>query len=61
MQLYWHTTKPSYAALQTIPENRVYISPVRADNFLRSFLAFSDGQVVSDDPHAPGIENWPTK
>ncbi len=24
MQLYWHTTKPSYAAFETIPENRVY-------------------------------------
>lgn len=56
MQLYWHTTKPSYAAFQTIPENRVYVSPVRADDFLRSFLAFSRGKVVSDDPHAPGIE-----
>jgi hypothetical protein len=56
MQLYWHTTKPSYAAFQTIPENRVYVSPVRADNFLRNFLAFSQGKIVSDDPHAPGIE-----
>src|SRR6201996_3598509 len=26
MQLYWHTTAPSYKALQTIPENRVYVS-----------------------------------
>ena len=26
-QLYWHTTAPSYAPLQTIPENRVYVSP----------------------------------
>jgi hypothetical protein len=56
MQLYWHTTKPSYAAFQTIPENRVYVSPVRASDFLRSFLAFSHGKVTSDDPHAPGIE-----
>ena len=24
-QLYWHTTAPSYAPLQTIPENRVYV------------------------------------
>jgi hypothetical protein len=56
MQLYWHTTKPSYAAFQTIPENRVYVSPVRAEDFLRSFLAFSHGKIVSDDPHAPGIE-----
>src|SRR6202042_3592119 len=41
MQLYWHTTKPSYPAFQTIPENRVYVSTVRADDFLRGFLAFS--------------------
>jgi hypothetical protein len=31
MQLYWHTTKPSYAAFETVPENRVYVSPDRAD------------------------------
>ena len=56
MQLYWHTTKPSYTAFQTIPENRVYVSPVRVNDFLQSFLAFSHGKVASDDPHAPGIE-----
>src|SRR6266704_4126566 len=28
-QLYWHTTAPSYAPLQTIPENRVYVSQDR--------------------------------
>jgi len=56
MQLYWHTTAPSYPALQTIPENRVYVSPARSDAFTRSFLAFSHGKVLSDDPQAPGIE-----
>jgi hypothetical protein len=56
MQLYWHTTKPSYAAFQTIPENRVYVSPGRADAFKQDFLRFSHGKVVSDEPHAPGIE-----
>jgi hypothetical protein len=55
-QLYWHTTKPSYPPLQTIPENRVYVSPIRVAEFLRSFLAFSHGKIASDDPHAPGIE-----
>jgi hypothetical protein len=55
-QLYWHTTAPSYAPLQTVPENRVYVSPDRVDAFLGSFLAFSYGSVVSDDPRAPGIE-----
>ena len=56
MQLYWHTTKPSYAAFETIPENRVYVSPDRADAFTRGFLRFSHGKVVSDDPKAPGVE-----
>jgi len=56
MQLYWHTTPPSYPALQTVPENRVYVSPERAPAFVKSFLAFSHGKVVSDNAHAPGIE-----
>ena len=55
-QLYWHTTAPSYAPLQTIPENRVYVSPDRAEAFVRSFIAFSHGSVVSDEPSAPGVE-----
>jgi len=55
-QLYWHTTAPSYAPLQTIPENRVYVSPDRVDAFVRSFVAFSQGSVVSDEPRAPGVE-----
>src|SRR5712675_2254315 len=33
MQLYWHTTSPSYAPLQQIPENRIYVSAVKADAF----------------------------
>jgi len=56
MQFYWHTTPPSYPALQTIPENRVYVSAERAPAFVKSFLAFSHGKVVSDEAHAPGIE-----
>src|SRR5712664_1778968 len=56
MQLYWHTTAPNYAKLQTIPENRVYVSPDRADAFIRSFLAFSGGTVAGDDTKAPGVE-----
>src|SRR5277367_2398721 len=56
MQLYWHTTPPSYPALKTIPENRVYVSPERADAFTRSFLEFSHGKVLTDDAHAAGIE-----
>jgi hypothetical protein len=55
-QLYWHTNAPSYAPLKTVPENRVYVSPDRVDAFVRSFLAFSQGNVVSDDAQAPGVE-----
>ncbi len=55
-QLYWHATAPSYAPLQTVPENRVYVSPDRVDAFVRSFVAFSQGSVVSDELHAPGVE-----
>ena len=55
-QLYWHTTAPSYTSLQTIPENRVYLSPERVDAFVHSFVAFSQGSVVSDEPRAPGVE-----
>jgi hypothetical protein len=56
MQLYWHTTPPNYAKLQTAPENRIYVSAQRADEFVRDFVAFSHGKVVSDDAHAPGVE-----
>src|ERR1700752_3863144 len=47
MQLYWHTTAPSYKPLQTIPENRIYMSTNRVEAFLRSFLAFFPGKVIS--------------
>src|ERR1700693_6159301 len=55
-QLYWHTTAPSHAPLHTIPENRVYVSQERVEAFVSSFLAFSNGSVVSDEPRAPGVE-----
>jgi len=55
-QLYWHTTAPSYTPLKTIPENRVYVSPDSVGLFIRSFLTFSHGKVISDDAHAPGVE-----
>src|SRR5262249_19237504 len=56
MQLYWHTTAPNYAKLDKVPENRVYVSPGRADAFVRAFVGFSQGKIVSDDKSAPGIE-----
>ena len=56
MQLYVHITPPSYKPLETIPENRVYVSSDKANAFIRSFLAFSHGHVISDNDHAPGVE-----
>ena len=56
MQLYWHTIAPSYKPLQTIPENRIYVPTNSAEAFLRSFIAFSNGKVISDNSHAPGVE-----
>jgi len=56
MQLYWHTTPPNYTPFVTVPENRVYVSGDAVSAFLRSFLAFSHGKVVSDDAKAPGAE-----
>jgi hypothetical protein len=55
MQLYWHRTAPSYAKLQTVPDNRVYVSAQRADAFVHDFVDFSGGKVVADNPRAPGI------
>jgi predicted enzyme related to lactoylglutathione lyase len=56
MQLYWHTTKPAYAALQTVPESRVYVSPDRVSAFVQGVLCFSRGTLVSDDARAPAVE-----
>lgn len=52
MQLYWHDTAPHYAPLATIPENRVYVSPDRADAFVKAWLRFSHGKLLHDDHHA---------
>ncbi|WP_245472024.1 glyoxalase [Rhizobium jaguaris] len=56
MQLYWHTVAANYPPLQTVPENRVYVSPDRVGVFVEDFIAFSHGRIVSDDPKAPGVE-----
>ncbi|MBR8210648.1 glyoxalase [Burkholderia cenocepacia] len=56
MQLYWHTQAPHYDALQTVPENRVYVSPQSVRKFVHDFVKFSKGKVVSDNLKAPGIE-----
>jgi predicted enzyme related to lactoylglutathione lyase len=56
MQLYWHFKASTNPPLETIPENRVYVSPDRADSFVHSFIAFSRGRVLSDDKHADAGE-----
>jgi len=56
MQLYWHFTPSTNPPLETVPENRVYVSRDQADNFVRCFVHFSRGKVVADDRHADGGE-----
>ena len=56
MQFYWHTKPASRPPLRTVPENRVYLSAGGVDAFVRSFVGFSGGTVVADEPNAPGIE-----
>lgn len=54
MQLYWHTQPPHYPPLATVPENRVYLTADAADAFIRDWVAYAHGKVVSDDRQAPG-------
>ncbi|MGF6602197.1 putative enzyme related to lactoylglutathione lyase [Paraburkholderia sp. GAS448] len=56
MQLYWHSKAPAYGPLETVPDNRVYVSAQSANNFIRRFLRFSRGKVVSDNRHVDGSE-----
>lgn len=56
MQIYWHTTKPNYPALATVPENRIYLTSDAADSFIRSWTGFAHGTILSDDRAAPGVE-----
>ncbi len=56
MQLYWHTSAPSYTKLRTVPDNRVYLSRDKADDFIRRFVKFAQGKAVADNAKAPGIE-----
>jgi len=56
MQLYWHFTPPAYPPLRSVPENRIYLSPDTVQAFVRSFLGFSHGRVISDEARADGGE-----
>jgi hypothetical protein len=56
MQLYWHFTPPSYEPLLSVPENRIYVSGDRIDNFVNGFVRFSHGKVTADNWHTDGGE-----
>ncbi|WP_232492675.1 glyoxalase [Novosphingobium kaempferiae] len=56
MQIYWHTAKPNYAPLASVPENRVYLTPDAADAFVKSWTGYAHGKVTSDDKAASGAE-----
>jgi hypothetical protein len=56
MQIYSHNVAPHYSALETVPENRVYVSPQAADLFVRGFVGWAKGRMISDDDAAAGVE-----
>ena len=56
MQLYWHFTAPNYPPLETVPDNRVYVSRDAADKLVASFVRFSHGKVLADDARADAGE-----
>lgn len=56
MQLYWHFKPPSNPPLQSIPDNRVYVSRDQADNFVRAFVRFARATIVSDNKGADAGE-----
>jgi hypothetical protein len=56
INLYWHTTPPSYPRLESLPQSRIYLDPGPANSFIRDWLAFSGGHIVTDDSHADGAQ-----
>ncbi len=56
MQLYAHSKPSTNPPLETIPDNRVYVSPDQADNFVSGVVRFSQGKIVGDDKHADAGE-----
>ncbi|QDK35081.1 glyoxalase [Sphingomonas sp. IC081] len=56
MQLYWHTAKPSYTPLETVPENRIYLTVDAADTFIKSWTGFAQAKITADDKAANGAE-----
>jgi hypothetical protein len=56
MQLYWHFKPSTSPPLETIPDNRVYVSQDEADTFVRCFVNFANGKVADDDKQADAGE-----
>jgi predicted enzyme related to lactoylglutathione lyase len=56
MQLYWHFKLSTNSPLETVPDNRVYVSRDEADHFVNDFVGFSHGRVLADDKHADAGE-----
>lgn len=56
MQLYWHFKPSTNPSLETVPDNRVYLSQDEADHFVRSFVSFADAKVTADDQQADAGE-----
>jgi hypothetical protein len=56
MQFYWHFTPPTNPPLESVPENRVYLSPDEADHFVSCFMRFAHGKVLGDDKQADAGE-----
>lgn len=56
MQIYWHTTKPSYPPLSTVPENRIYLTADAADAFIRDWTGFARATITADNRAASGDE-----
>lgn len=55
MQLYWHTKAPNYQPLSFIPENRIYLSRYRVDDFIKSYQKFSNGKVIDDSQQSSTV------
>ena len=56
MQLYWHFTPSTNPPLESIPDNRVYVSKDEVDSFVHGFVHFAHGKVVADEKHADAGE-----
>tara|TARA_R110000737_G_scaffold292046_1_gene298570 strand:+ start:1793 stop:2707 length:915 start_codon:yes stop_codon:yes gene_type:complete len=54
MQLYTHTKKPIVTPLESVPENRIYLTADAADAFVTSWSGFAHAEITSDMPDADG-------